>query len=174
MSTLHVARTSIRRTLVLAALISLAACGGRGGPSGGFDRAGAQQPVFSEKAVMRALGQVEADEQQRRSVLGAFDRDDAERRRLSTEGEQLRKDIASLSKSQPDYLDRIEPLARRKGELVTEELLIQARFDQAVVNTLTPEQLERWNEQFRAGAERGGGFGGGGGGGRRGRGGPMG
>lgn len=126
---------------------------------------------------MRALGKVEADEQQRRTVLNAFDRDDVERRKLVTEGEQLRKNMAALSKSQPDYLAQIEPLAKRKGELVTEELMIQARFDQTVVNTLTPEQLEHWNEQFRANGERAGeGFGeGGGGGGRRGRGGgPMG
>ncbi|EIT68591.1 hypothetical protein [Hydrocarboniphaga effusa] len=172
MSISTAARTRTRHALLLATLLVLTACGGRGGPRGGCDRESPQQQRYSEKAVMRALGQVEADEQQRLAVLNAFDRDDAERRRLVTDGEQLRRDIASLSKSQPDYLARIEPLAKRKGELVTEELLIQARFDQAVVNTLTPEQLERWDEQFRQGVERGG-FGESGGG-RRGRRGPMG
>ena len=154
----------------------MSACG-HNGPRGDFDRGGPQQQGFSEKAVIRALTTVEADEQQRLAVLAAFDRDDAERRKLLTEGEQLRRDIAKLPKSQPDYLARLEPLARRKGEIVTEDLLIQARFDQAVGSTLTPDQLERWNELFRQSGERGGyGGEGGGGGGRRGggRGGPMG
>ena len=164
MSNSNAARTRTRHALLLATLLVLTACGGRGGPRAGDDRVGPQQR-YSEKAVMRALGQVEADEQQRLAVLNAFDRDDAERRRLATEDEQLRRQIASLSKGQPDYLARIEPLARRTGELVTEALLIQARFEQAVVNTLTPEQLERWEAQFRSNGERGG-FGGG----RRGRG----
>ena len=177
MSISNAGRTPILHALPLAALMLLGACA-HGGPPGGFDRGGPQQQGYSEKAVMRALAQVEADEQQRRTVLGAFDRDDVERRKLVTEAGQLRKDIAKLSKSEPDYLARIEPLARRKGEIVTEELLIQARFDQAVVNTLTPDQLERWNELFRQNGERGDfGGGGAGGGGRRGRGpggGPMG
>jgi hypothetical protein len=160
--------SSLLRGLPLLGLMLLCACSheaprGRGGDE--------SSPRATEKAVMRALGEVGASDPQRTAVLNAYDRDDTERRRIATEADELRRQIAHLSKSEPDYLARLEPLAQRQGQQLTEQLLIQARFDQAVAATLTPEQLERWDAQFRAGPDRGGGSEGGGGRRRRGPGG---
>lgn len=143
--------SAARRGLAAAALLTLAACSQA--PSrliAGDSLAGRT----TEKAVMRALSAVEASEQQRREVLSAFDRDDAERRRIRDESETLRRQIARLPKSEADYVERLEPLAQRQGQILTTELLIQARFDKAVAELLTPEQLADWEPYLRASLRR--------------------
>ncbi|MDB5968761.1 MAG: hypothetical protein JWQ90_1211 [Hydrocarboniphaga sp.] len=160
--------SSILRGLPLLGLMLLCACSHEPPRGHGRDES---SPRATEKAVMRALGAVEASDVQRTAVLNAYDRDDAERRRLAAEADDLRRQIDQLSKTQADYLARLEPLVQRQGQELSEQLMIQARFDAAVAATLTPEQLERWNAQFRAAPDRDGGPDGGGGRRRRGPGG---
>lgn len=155
------------------ALIVLSACSShpprmRGGP----DRDPAQP--LAEKTVIRALNDVGASESQRLAVLAAFDSDTAERRRLAGESEALRNQIDELSEAQPDYLARVASLAQRRGRLLSEQMMLRARFDQAVAAALTPEQLDHWTAAVRELSMEDRPFGGGGGGGMRRRGGGMG
>ena len=72
MSIPNAGRTPILHALPLAALMLLSACA-HGGPPGGFDRGGPQQQGYSEKAVIRALAQVEADDFRAAQAAGKAD-----------------------------------------------------------------------------------------------------
>lgn len=118
-------------------------------PARGIGRADGASDVTSEKSVIRALSDVEASDQQRLAVLAAFDREDAQRGRLRREAEDLRRTMSKLPKTEPDYVTLFGPLAQRAGELVTEQLLIQARFDQSVASILSAEQFSDWQAVLR-------------------------
>ncbi len=151
-------------TLMLSTTLLLSAC------SNHRPRMNDEGPrqAMSEKTVMHALSESGADDAQRRVVLDAFDQGEARRKSSMQQADELRRQIARLQKASPDYLTQIEPLLRQQGALQVDQSLAQAGFEHRVATTLTPEQLERWNEALHASQDREGGPGGGGG--RRGRG----
>ncbi|HSW13226.1 MAG TPA: hypothetical protein VLI06_10340 [Solimonas sp.] len=139
-------RTAARCALLLLSALVLSACASR--PMGGGDPGG-----LSEVQVVRALTAVGASDPQRREVLAAYDAVMPRLRALQSEREVLRAQLQALSPRQPDYAERVRPLARQWGESYAREIEAFADYEAAAFKALGEERWQAWREHSGAATE---------------------
>lgn len=142
-------KTSINRNVVMAGLLAalLGTTAAIAFPGGGHHRE--HNP---EKRMEKMLDAVDASAEQRAAIHGVLEAQKPNRQALREQSREVHKQARTLDPLSGDYLQQVEVIAQRKGELSAEHFRQRALLRQQVAMNLTETQrakLAEMKEQRR-------------------------
>jgi len=114
------------------------------------------QRVSLEKRLLRGLSDIKADDSQRAAVLAAYDRMQAEHRRIDSRQSELQGARNALDARDAGYLAAINPLLSEEAQLQLQRNVQLAEFRHAAATSLTASQWQALQESLREQQREGG------------------
>jgi periplasmic protein CpxP/Spy len=96
-----------------------------------------------EQLASRIAQQLGLDEKTQSKVSDLFEKDGKAIRNIQEQLQTTQMELSSLSPSSKDYLDKVDDLAEKTGELTEDLTLAYAKNRASLYALLTPEQIEK-------------------------------
>lgn len=123
--------------LLVASLLSACASAPPAALSENFDG-------LSEKAVLYALREIQATDDQRKKFLETYDRHNPKLVKLSKERIAIAEQWNQLNRMDDAFLSQAAALSERRAVVVQQQMVEEAAFERDVATILGPEQWKDW------------------------------
>lgn len=131
-----------RSEILIVALALLAGCE----PRPAMVRPGGEFAAHPEKAVLVALRQVHATDEQRIAIMDAFDESQPKLAALDDDAEALMGQWYGLDRRDAGFARKGAELADKWGRISRERMTLTARFDGRVAAVLKEDQWDAWQQ----------------------------
>lgn len=102
-----------------------------------------------EQKVLRGLGMVEANSEQRRTVLAVYDSINLQLRTLAEQSQQLKRKWQELDPKNPEFTTQSQELIRKRLAMQQQTWELETQFDRSVAETLDDAQWATWSAYVR-------------------------
>ena len=96
-----------------------------------------------EQLASRIAQQLGLDEKTQSKVSDLFEKDGEAIRKIQEQLQTTQMELSSLSPSSKDYMDKVDDLAEKSGELTEDLTVAYAKNRAGLYALLTPEQIEK-------------------------------
>lgn len=96
-----------------------------------------------EQLASRIAQQLGLDEKTQTKVSDLFEKDGKAIRKIQEQLQMTQMELSSLSPSSKDYLDKVDDLAEKSGELTEDLTVAYAKNRAGLYELLTPQQIEK-------------------------------
>ncbi|GGN21850.1 MULTISPECIES: Spy/CpxP family protein refolding chaperone [Marinomonas] len=96
-----------------------------------------------DQLASRIAQQLGLDEKTQTKVSDLFEKDGKAIRKIQEQLQTTQMELSSLSPSSKDYLDKVDDLAEKTGELTEDLTVAYAKNRVGLYELLTPEQIEK-------------------------------
>ena len=96
-----------------------------------------------EQLASRIAQQLGLDEKTQSKVSDLFEKDGKAIRKIQEQLQTTQMELSSLSPSSKDYMDKVDDLAEKSGELTEDLTVAYAKNRAGLYALLTPEQIEK-------------------------------
>lgn len=132
----------MKPALLIALAATLAACASPGGGNGPYAPTSGSQ---YERQVIGALSEIKVSEEQRQTVLGAYDALAPKLKHNDAEDARVQRRWEALDPRAAGYLAQAETVAEQAGTLDAERFKALAQFNQTVATALDASQWATWS-----------------------------
>lgn len=103
----------------------------------------------AETTVYDAIKKVAASDQQRLSILDAYDSSNGRLRSLAAQSRQVLARWRGLDRTAPDFSAQVDALAAQWAAVNADEMKTRAAFERSVATALSPAQWSTWQDFMR-------------------------